>query len=245
MSIHIKLIFTTTLFVTLLLNACGLRVLTGSGNVVTEERPVRDFTAVNFTGFGELTLIQGETEALTIETDDNLLPYIKTTVDQGTLTIGFDDGLSIPLFKPTQSIRYQLTVKTLTVLELSGAGTVVAAPLTTDHLTLVESGAGAIKLANLTADAITVEMSGAGSVDLAGAVTQQTVVLSGLGNYEASDLASQITEVTLSGAGEATVWASEQLDAEMSGAGSISYYGSPQTNVSSSGIGNVKHLGEK
>ena len=206
---------------------------------------VSDFTEVNFTGFGELTLVQGETEGLTIETDDNLLPYLKTTVDQGTLTIGFDDGLSLPLMQPTDSIRYQLTVKTLTDLALSGAGTVEATALTADHLTLVGSGIGAIKLADLTADAITVEMSGAGAIELAGAVTQQTVVLSGLGNYEATDLASQIAEVTLSGAGEATIWVSAQLDAEMSGAGTINYYGSPQTNASSAGIGMVKHLGDK
>ena len=245
MNMRMKLIFTTALFVALLLTACGLHVISGSGNVVHESRPVSDFTAVNFTGFGELTLVQGETTALTIETDDNLLPYIKTTVDQGTLTIGFDDGLSLPLMQPTDSIRYQLTVKTLTDLVLSGAGTVAAAQLTTDHLTLVESGAGTIKPANLSADAITVEMSGAGAIALAGAVTEQTVTLSGLGNYEATDLASQIAEVTLSGAGEATVWVSEQLDAEMSGAGTINYYGSPQTNASSAGIGMVKHLGEK
>jgi hypothetical protein len=58
MNMRIKLIFTTALLVALVLSACGLRVITGSGTVVTEERPVRDFTVVNFTGFGELTLIQ-------------------------------------------------------------------------------------------------------------------------------------------------------------------------------------------
>lgn len=242
---RIKLIFTMTLYVTLLLTACNLHIISGSGNVVTEERAVSDFTAVNFTGIGELTLVQGETTALTIETDDNLLPYIETTVSRGTLTIGFDDGISLPILRPTQSIRYQLTVNTLTTLGLSGAGTVAATGLTADHLTLVESGAGQISIDKLTADDITVEMSGAGSVDLAGKVTQQTVELSGLGAYAAGDLASQTAQVTLSGAGEATVWVSEQLDAEMSGAGTISYYGSPQTNASSSGIGNVKHLGEK
>ena len=176
MNMRMKLIFTTALFVALLLTACGLHVISGSGNVVRESRPVSDFTAVNFTGFGELTLVQGETTALTIETDDNLLPYIKTTVDQGTLTIGFDDGLSLPLMQPTDSIRYQLTVKTLTDLALSGAGTVAATALTADHLTLVGSGIGAIKLADLTADAVTVEMSGAGAIELAGWATTKPVI---------------------------------------------------------------------
>ena len=74
---------------------------------------------------------------------------------------------------------------------------------------------------DLTANAVTVAMSGAGSVDLTGAVTAQTVELSGLGACHAGDLASQTAQVTLSGAGEATIWVSEQLDAEISGAGTM------------------------
>jgi len=234
-----------TFLVALLLSACGIRAVNGSGNIVTESRPVSDFTAVDFSGFGELTIVQGETEALTIETDDNLLPYLKTTVSRGTLTIGFDDGIWIPLIRPTDSIRYQLTVKSLTALDLSGAGTVAAAQLTADKLTLSESGAGQITIDQLTATDIIVDMSGAGAMDLAGQVAQQTVELSGLGDYQAGDLASESATVSLSGAGEATVWVTEQLDAEISGAGTIRYYGSPQTNAETSGIGKVESLGDK
>jgi hypothetical protein len=231
--------------VALLLSACGLRVINGSGEVITESRPVSDFTAVDFSGFGEVTLVQGEDEGLTIETDDNLLPYIQTTVSRGTLTIGMDDGVMTPLLRPTQSIRYELTVKTLNALELSGAGTVQAEQLTADSLTLTESGAGEITIAELTASDVSVEMSGAGRVDLAGQVTRQTVEMSGLGSYEAGDLESQTAQISLSGAGEATVWVSEQLDAELSGAGSINYYGAPQVSSDSSGIGRVESLGDK
>lgn len=242
---NLRYVITFTTLLVSLLTACGLHIINGSGTILTEERPVSDFTRINFTGFGELTLIQGEREALTIQTDDNLLPYIKTTVSGETLTISFDERGWPPMMRPTQPIRFQLTMKTLTHLDLSGAGTVTAGDLTADHLTLVESGAGEIAIANLTANAVTVKMSGAGTVDLAGAVTAQTVDLSGLGAYHADDLASQTAQVTLSGAGEATVWVNERLDAEMSGAGTIRYYGSPQTSTSSTGIGNVQHLGDK
>jgi len=238
-------IILSILLLTQLLSACGIRAVNGSGTIITESRPVSDFTAVDFSGFGELTIVQGETEALTIETDDNLLPYLKTTVSRGTLTIGFDDGIWLPIIRPTASIRYQLTVKTLTALELSGAGTVEAVQLTADMLTLTESGAGQITIDQLTATDVTVDMSGAGTMELAGQVSQQSVELSGLGDYQAGDLVSETATVTLSGAGEATVWVTEQLDAEISGAGTIRYYGSPQTNTESSGIGKVESLGDK
>jgi hypothetical protein len=243
---HIRtFLITGTLLLTFLLSACGLRVLNGSGTIVTESRSVRDFTGVNFSGFGELTLVQGEDEGLTIETDENLLPYLRTTVERGTLTIGLDDTLWLPMIRPTDSIRYRLTVKTLTNLALAGAGMIAADRLTTDQLTLAASGAGEITIADLTADEVSVEMSGAGTVALAGAAAHQTVELSGLGSYEAGDLTSETANVTLSGAGGATVWVTGRLDAEMSGAGSIRYYGAPQVHSESSGVGEVQSLGDK
>ena len=155
-------ILLSTLLVILLVAGCTFQVVHGSGTVVTEERPVRDFTRVDFSGFGELTLVQGDSEALTIETDENLLPYIETTVSRGTLTIGFAKRVWFPLLRPTQAIHYQLTVKTLNHLDVSGAGIVTAALLQADNLTLVERGAAVINLADLTANALVVDMSGTG-----------------------------------------------------------------------------------
>lgn len=206
----------------LLLTACGLRIVTGSGTIRSESRSVSDFSAVNFSGVGELTLVQGESEALTVETDDNLLPYIKTSVSQGILTISIDDGVT--MLRPSKSTQYQLAVKTLDALDLSGAGTVESDRLSSDNLRLSESGAGQITLHDLTANDLIVDMSGIGTVELAGKVPTQKVAMSGLGEYRAGDLASERTTVSLSGAGEATVWASERLDADLSGAGKVNYF---------------------
>src|SRR5690242_12646963 len=52
----------------------------GSGNVVTEARPVSGFDRVSVSGAGQLKVTQGDAESLTIETDDNLLPYIRSEV---------------------------------------------------------------------------------------------------------------------------------------------------------------------
>jgi hypothetical protein len=235
----------TTLLLALVLSACGMRAIHGSGQITTEARPVQDITKVNFTGFGELTVTQGEDEGLTITTDDNLLPYIKTTSRGGVLTIGFDDGTWLPIIRPSDSIRFALTVKSLDLIDLSGAGTVHAESLSAEKLTLSESGAGQITIGDLKATDLTVDMSGAGTVDLTGKVTNQTVELSGLGSYKASDLESQSAKVTISGAGNATVWAHEQLDAQLSGAGNIDYYGEPQVHSETSGIGNVHSKGAK
>jgi hypothetical protein len=239
------MIYTAIFLLALLLSACGFNVVHGSGNITTESRDVSDFTEVDFSGFGEMTIVQGETEGLTIETDDNLQPYIKATVSGGRLTIGDADGNWMRILRPTDSIRYVLSVKSLEAVDLSGAGTVEAEQLIAENLALDESGAGKITIGELATDELSVSMSGAGLVELAGVVTSQQVDMSGLGSYEAGDLESQVAEIDLSGAGSATVWVVEELDASLSGAGSIRYYGSPQTSSSTSGVGTIQSLGEK
>ena len=56
-----------------LLSACGLDILDGSGDVISESREVSDFNRVVFGGVGELQLTQGDQESLTVTADDNLL----------------------------------------------------------------------------------------------------------------------------------------------------------------------------
>ncbi len=60
----------------LLITACGLRTIQGSGDVITESRDVSGFDSVSLTGIGRVIITQGDKESLTIEADDNLLEYI-------------------------------------------------------------------------------------------------------------------------------------------------------------------------
>lgn len=228
-----------------LLGGCGFQVVRGSGTIVSEERAVSDFAAVAFSGFGEMTIIQGDTEGLTIETDENLLPYIESNVRNGVLAIGVRErGVQVVL-QPTDSVRYTLRVKDLNTLDLSGAGQISAEALTAPSFALTHSGAGTITIGDLSADKLAATLSGAGAVKIAGKVTGQTVEMSGLGSYTAGDLESQNAKVVLSGAGSATLWVTEKLDATLSGAGSIRYFGSPQVSQSVSGLGSIESLGAK
>ena len=54
--------------------ACGPVVL-GSGNITSESRDVSDFNEVGLEGVGTLTIEQTGSETLTIEADDNIIPY--------------------------------------------------------------------------------------------------------------------------------------------------------------------------
>jgi hypothetical protein len=229
-----------------LVTACGFNLVPtrGSGNVVTEARTVSNFHQIDLTGAGEVNITQGDTESLTIETDDNILPLIVTRVDNGLLSIGLDPnrtGLSIA---PTR-IVFTVAVKNLDSLKVSGAGNIRAQALKSDNLAVTTSGAGNITLGPVQAKTLNLRLSGAGNVTVSGQVESQDAALSGLGNYNAADLSSTNAKVALSGAGSATVWATGTLNAQISGAGSINYYGSPQVSQNISGVGSIKGLGNK
>lgn len=231
----------------LVLVGCGVNLgfTRGSGNVISESRAVSNFNRVALAGMGDLSITQGDTESLTIETDDNLIPLITTRVNNGTLTIGIDTSRGTISIIPSRLIKYTLQVKNLDSIQLSGAGNITMPALKSGALTIGSSGAGNINLSQIAAQSLNATVSGVGNIVLSGQVETQEASLSGLGNYNAADLKSTTSSMTISGAGSATVWAAQSLNIQISGAGSVSYYGSPQVNQKISGAGSVKSLGNK
>ncbi len=203
-----------------------------------ESRDVRDFQEVELQGIGTLRLTQADTESLTIEAEPRLLRRIETTVRNGRLII-----------RPTRPIRtheqiiYNLTLKQLTALDISGAGQAEAAQITGDRIHLGLSGAGAIAINALTATTLDVAVSGNGVCALTGTVDSQTVVLSGASRYEAADLASNVGSVVVQGAAKATVRVSGTLNVQISGAGQVDYIGDPAITQQITGVGRLTKVG--
>jgi acyl carrier protein len=223
----------------------GIRTIKGSGNVVTEERAVSGFDSVALSAFGEVIITQGDEESLTIETDDNLMPYIQTEVRNRTLELGFTDDLRRRILVPSQSLVFRVSVIELAALNSSGAGRFEIDELDADRLEVTLSGAGDIGIDSLTASDLVVTVSGAGNIELAGQVKTQEVNLNALGNYVAPDLESQAATVRISGAGSASIWVHDTLDVTISGAGNVDYYGSPEVSKNISGVGKVTSQGDR
>ncbi len=217
----------------------------GSGEMKTVSRDVSGFTRLALGSIGELTLVQGDEESLVIEAEDNILPLITSVVRDDTLFIGLDEtGLSNVI--PTKDIKYRLTMKEITGLEVSGAADITAQTVTAGELEIKSSGAGTMKIGNLTANRLKVEVSGAGNVEIeSGVVPVQEIHISGAGSFASSGVESREAKVDISGAGNATMWVKEKLEVEMSGAGNLEYYGTPEMVANVSGAGKMKSLGGK
>ncbi len=186
--------------------------LRGSGRIVEESRSVRDFSAIELSGAGSLVIVQGRTESLTIEADNNILPFVRSDIEGRTLVLGLDFRGSV---STSRRIRYQLSVRDLDDIQISGASDV-----SIDYLDTRE---------------LYVNMSGASSLRIAGIVDVQVIDMSGASRFEGMDFESLATDVNASGASTAIVNVLDQLDARLSGASWVQFVGRPRVFESVSG----------
>jgi hypothetical protein len=214
----------------------------GSGKVAEEERSVSDFTGVALSGIGNLYIEVGDEEALRIEAEDNLLPYLETEVRGTTLEITTRENVNL---LPLRPVNFYLTVKALDTITVSGSGHAEAPGLQAEQFFATVSGSGSVKMAGLEAEALNATISGSGGLDIAGGeVEMQDITLSGSGKYEAKGMESAEADVRLSGSGSATVRVRDRLDVTISGSGSVRYVGDPIVRETVSGSGGVSQIGD-
>jgi Putative auto-transporter adhesin, head GIN domain len=188
-----------------------------SSNVTSESREVSGFNEVELKGIGNLSIEQAESESLTVEADEDVIPKIRTEVKNNRLIISPRRNTSI---NTTEPINYKLTVKDLDALKVSGSGDVKAEGISTDDLAVTISGTGNIKIS--------------------GKADSQDVEISGSGDYLAEDLESKEAKIDVGGSGSAIVNVSEELEAGVSGSGSVEYVGDPAVKQNVSGAGGVR-----
>ncbi len=163
----------------LMISACGLIPAMGSGRLISQSRAVSGFSRVQISGGGDAEIIQDGSEALTIQTDDNVMQYITSEVRGKTLYLGMEfNGLQTVI--PTR-LHFTIHVKNLNGIATSGSWDVTSASVQTDSLGIDISGSGKVNIASLTASQVSTTVSGSGEVSLAGTVSSQTIIVSGSG----------------------------------------------------------------
>src|SRR5215468_2898079 len=211
----IKLLLTVSfLIVTASCSSHGIR---GSGNVVSESRPVAGFHSVKLKGTGQVMIEENGSESLSITADDNLMPYLTAEINGGQLVLGTRDNTNL---NPSKDIIYKLAVKDLNAIEMGGVGSVDAKGIHTEKLKVV--------------------LGGSGNISTSGTADEQEVMLAGEGNYHGKDLQSKAASISIMGNGDAVLNASQKLDANIMGSGSIKYIGDPVVTQHILGSGSIQ-----
>lgn len=220
--------------VTACLLLAGCATTTGSGDVVTEKRPVSGFSAIDLQGVGEVRVTVTGTESLTIEAEENLLPLLRAEVTGDRLVLSTRQPI-----RPTEDVVFTVTAATLDGLEVSGSGSITVDAFRTADLTLRVSGSGVIGVTDVDTDRVDVDLTGSGAVGVTGDAASLDVSVSGSGSFDGEGLAVEDAEVSVSGSGDVVVNATRSLDVSVSGSGNVRYLGDPSLSVDASGSGNV------
>jgi len=202
-------------------SACHIgKGVRGSGNLKAEKRELPAFRAIETTGAYQVEVMCQKPASFEIETDDNILPLIKTDVRDGVLYITSEKS-----YNPSRAVTLRISLPELTAVS--------------------SRGAGEITIQDAKSDDLKIESMGAASIKAAGKVKSATISSSGAGDIDANRLQTERARVTVAGAASVNVYATEQLDVTISGVGSVTYSGNPKSvNKNVSGFGSVNQKEE-
>ena len=206
--------------------------VTGNGHVVEETRDIRNFKSLKVSSGIDVFITQGDNISLRLEADENLLEHIKTEVVDGQLKIFTDNNIRM-----AKSKKVYLKYEELESIHVSSAGDVKGEnTLHTGNLKLRLSSAGDIKL-EVVADEIDLQISSSGNATLTGKTGYLEAGLSSAGNLNAFDLQAAKADVSVSSAGNARIYVTDEARFKCSSAGDIVYKGDPKVLESSTSSG--------
>ncbi|QNA88593.1 DUF2807 domain-containing protein [Massilia sp. Dwa41.01b] len=213
----------------------------GSGKIVKQTRQVGSFNGLSLAVPGSVELRIGDTEGVTVEADDNLLPLLETVVEGNTLKIR---PARRNLNLQSTSIRVVVQARAIERLALGGSGNIESDALRGRALEVDIGGSGSIKLKGVESESLAVSLGGSGDLKAGrGTVGALTVSIGGSGDVDLGRVAANRASVTVAGSGEATVWPRNELSVTIAGSGDVNYYGDPRVSKSTVGSGDVKRIG--
>jgi hypothetical protein len=208
----------------------------GSGTVISEEREVPAFDQIHLKGSGKVILTRASGHSVRVRTDDNIMPHIRTDVENGKLIISHEKKN----IRPTVLTLY-IAAANLQGVSIAGSGDIVGNDKFNSHRFYADiAGSGDITV-GVSAENVESNISGSGSIYLFGATESYDATITGSGDVDAFDLKAKRTRVVITGSGNCRVNVSELLRAKITGSGDVLYKGHPEIIRSITGSGKVKN----
>ena len=175
--------------------------LSGSGNLVSEEKDFTDFTIVEAGSGFEVEITQSDSYSVNITADDNLFDYLEVSKTGNTLIIGFKKVV-------IGTLEAEITMPDLHGLKFSEGVYGTADGFTSSHN-------------------FTLSMSGGSCITLRGAADDLTISGSGGSCFNLSDFPVNDITFSLGGGSQATVNLDGRLIGDASGGSHLKYLGNP------------------
>ena len=212
----------------------------GNGALKKQSRALGHFTGLSLNVPAELELRIGNSEGITIETDDNLLALIDTTIDNGTLKIR---PLKKNMNLHATSMKIIVHAREVNRIALGGSGAIRSDALRGGRMQFDLGGSGSIDVKSIDGEAVAVTVGGSGNFKAGGGSAKTvSVSIGGSGDVDVGRLAAGDASVSVAGSGTAEVWARDTLSATIAGSGDVNYRGDPKISRSVVGSGDVTRV---
>jgi predicted small secreted protein len=226
------------LFISILLTSCNANLnigntIDGSGNVITEKRNITDtFTKINASTGVEVMLEQGNTTEIVVEIDDNLMKYVITKVENGTLIAKIDGNITT-----TEAIIIRIKTAEIDGLEASSGASIRSKNTLKGTNIALETSSGSLINADLEYEKVVSEASSGSEITLSGkALIVETSSSSG-STINAKDLAANEITAESSSGSNTTVNPIVFLNAKASSGSTIEYIKDAKKIIKKEGSG--------
>ncbi|MGK0411885.1 MAG: hypothetical protein ACJA1B_000069 [Polaribacter sp.] len=209
----------------------------GNGNVVTISRTTSDYDGIRVGGSFNVILLEGKEGTISIEGEENIIPYIVTEVKGNTLEIQYQKNVNI---STTKRLTVTVAYKDIEKISLGGSGNITnEGTIIGNDFSVSLGGSGNITL-NIDAAEVSTNIGGSGNIKLAGTSNELNCSIAGSGSIKAYELPTNTLSATVAGSGSIRATVKTKIKAKVVGSGSIYYKGTPKyMDVKSTGSGGV------
>lgn len=215
-----------------LLTSCTASINKSTEETITKEYEIENFDKIKLDGAFFVELSQKDAPKLIIKTSEYHHENLKIQDKNGTLDI------ESKLKNITSNeIKLLITFNQLESIEIEGGVNLnTEGYLTFDEFNIDVEGGANINM-ELTANRIIAKIEGGVNMDLKGRTDYFKFSTEGASNIDADHLEARHVKCSVTGVGNASVYATEKLDAYLEGLGKIGYRGDPKIDKQVNGIG--------
>ena len=210
------------LLVVLLVPGC-FGIITGSGNLETQEFDYSDFTKVEAHNGFQLELTESSTFSIEITVDDNVKEDLEVSKSGDTLRIRLKGNR----IYSSVTLEAKITMPNLYRLDLSGGSQAGITGFSSSHDLSLNLSGGSGVAGDITAGDADFDLSGGSHVNLEGTADDLDVNGSGGSQLQLENFPVDNADINLSGGGSATVNVDGTLDVNLSGGSHVTYIGNP------------------
>lgn len=207
------------------LTSCNGNVNIGSGNIITEKRNITEsFDKIEASSGVNVFITQGTSEDVVVETDDNVMKYVITKVENGTLIIKVKRNTNI-----MSSIDVKVQMQNIAGLKASSGATIETQNTIRGTSLDMKSSSGSDIQAVIEYEDVICETSSGSTLTVSGKALQVQTNSSSGSDIDASELiANEYISKASSGSGS-RVNPIVKLDAQASSGSTIEYAKMPKT----------------